>query len=456
MSARTPALILLILSLAFATSTSRPASGQDKDLPKEKEKPKDQDKEKIPKFEWPTQIDGKGVQDWLKDATENPDPAIRDGALKTLPAFGPKARKECSKRLLQRMTAEPDPGVRLTVINIAATIGLEDVDLPDAITRLANVVDIARDGSLSRIRAIETLAMFGPKAERAVGKLIGHACEDPAYETRRMIARCLAQVGYNEKTGPNVKALNRLAATLAKDQCAAVRMEALQALVALGPPWADKSPGKGVPGPVDWKAATFIAERMKERLGLTKSRGIIEHDKQLDIWCRIVLMRFDQKELEKEDHLNAITKNFDSMNQSDLGAKIQALQALSLFGERAGTQVDKVVPLLSDGEVVIVVAALTTLRAMGIKGQPALDQLEKTEKYWADKLNKRKEDVEFKKVVAKLSPEDLKLVVGSLPEEQMRLAVANTIKFIKDSKPGKPGGDMAAAAPAPAPGGEKK
>ena len=224
-------------------------AGQAKDLPKEKEKPKDKDRSNPREFEWPTQIGNKGLNDWLKDATENPDPAIRDGALKTLPAFGPKARKECSKRLLQRMTAEPDPGVRLTVINIAATIGLEDVDLPDAITRLANVVDLARDGSLSRIRAIETLAMFGPKAERAVGKLIGHACEDPAYETRRMIAQCLAYVGYNEKTGPNVKALNRLAATLAKDQCAAVRMEALQALVALGPPWPAHRPAREFPGP---------------------------------------------------------------------------------------------------------------------------------------------------------------------------------------------------------------
>jgi hypothetical protein len=193
---------------------------------------------------------------------------------------------------------------------------------------------------------------------------------------------------------------------------------------------------------------------MRERLVVTKSRGIVEHDKQLEIWCRIVLMRFDQKELEKEDHLEAITKNFDPT--SELGPKLQALQALALFGERAGTQVDKVVPLLSDGEPVVVTAALTTLAAMGEKGRPALDQLEKTEKYWAEKLDKRKQEVQFKKAVAKLSPEDLKLVVNSLPEEQMRLTVANTIKFIKDSKPGKPGGDMIGAAPPPAASVDKK
>jgi HEAT repeat protein len=296
--------------------------------------------------------------------------------------------------------------------------------------------------------------MFGPKAERAVSKLIGDACNDPAYETRRMIAQCLAHVGYNDKTGPNVKALNRLAATLAKDQSAAVRMEALQALVALGPPWAGNSPGKGVPGPTNWKAATFIADRMRERLVVTKTHGIVEHDKQLEIWCRIVLMRFDEKELAKEDHLNAITTNFDA--KSELGAKLQALQALALFGERAAKQVDKVVPLLSDGDQVVVVAALTTLRAMGVKGQPALDQLEKTEKHWAEKLDERKKQEDFKKVIINLKDDQIKLLISSLNEEQMRLAVANTIKFIKDSKPGKPGGDMVGTAPAPAPSGEKK
>lgn len=455
MRARTPGLILLLSSLAFATSTSGPVVGQAKDQPKEKapDKDKNNDVPKTPKFEWPTQIGGKGLQDWLKDATENPDPAIRDGALKTLPGFGPKARKECSKRLLQRMTTERDPGVRLTVFNIAATIGLEDTDIPDAIAHLANVVDGAAPGGLSRLRAIETLAMFGPKAEKAVSKLTGEACNDPAYETRRMIAQCLAHVGYNEKTGPNLKALNRLAATLAKDQSAAVRMEALQALVALGPPWSGPSTGKGVPGPTNWKAATFIAERMRERL-VTKANGIVEHDKQLEIWCRIVLMRFDQKELEKEDHLDAITKNFEP--PAELGPKLQALQALSLFGERAGTQVDKVVPLLSDGEQIVVTAALTTLASMGIKGRPALDALEKREKYWAEKLENRKKEEDFKKVIVNLKEDQIKLLISSLNEEQMRLAVANTIKFIKESREGKPGGDMVGAAPAPASTTEKK
>ena len=84
MCARTPALILLLSFLAFAASTTPPAAGQVKDQPKgrrsQKIKEKDKDGTKPPpKFEWPTQIGNKGLTDWLKDATENPDPAIRDG-----------------------------------------------------------------------------------------------------------------------------------------------------------------------------------------------------------------------------------------------------------------------------------------------------------------------------------------------------------------------------------------
>jgi hypothetical protein len=109
-----------------------------------------------------------------------------------------------------------------------------------------------------------------------------------------------------------------------------------------------------------------------------------------------------------------------------------------------------------DGEQVVVVAALAALRAMGIKGQPALDQLEKTEKYWKDKLEDRKKQKDFKEVILNLKEDQIKLLISSLNEEQMRMAVANTIKFIKDSKPGKPGGDMVGATSAPAPTNEKK
>ena len=63
--------------------------------------------------------------------------------------------------------------------------------------------------------------------------------------------------------------------------------------------------------------------------------------------------------------------------------------------------------------------------------------------------DKRQKQEDYKKAVVNLKPEEVKRVIESLTEEQMRLAAVNTIKFIKDSKPGKPGGDMVGAAPPP-------
>jgi hypothetical protein len=449
MRARIPAVISFLLSVCLVLCAAQtPVTGQDPSKDKEKVQPKQ------PEFKWPTQIGGKGVAEWLKDATENPDPAMREVALRALPSFGPDARKACSKKLLVRMRAETDPGVKFIVFSTVAMLGLEDSELHDGITILANLVDEGAAGGSSRLHALKSLAMFGSKAEGAITKLTGQVCNDPAYETRRTLADTLARVGFNEKTGPNVKALNCLAATLAKDRSAAVRMAALQSLVLLGPPWAGPPVGKGLPGPPDWPSCKTVVGNMKSRLEVRKGHGIVEADKQLEIWCRVVLMRFDPKELANEAHLNEITKNLSP--NSELGPKLQALQALVLFGERAGTQVDKVVPLLKDEDTLVVSAVLGTLASMGVEGKPAIADLENTEKFWAEKLEKRKKEEDFKKAVVNLKPDEVKRVVESLTEEQMRLATANTIKFIKDSKPGKPGGDMVGAASPPGPGAADK
>ena len=100
---------------------------------------------------------------------------------------------------------------------------------------------------------------------------------------------------------------------------------------------------------IDWKGATTVAvaDSMRARLGVTKAKGPVETDKQLEIWCRVVLMRFDPKEL-NEQNLAAIARHVDP--KGDLGPSLQALQALALFGEAAGKQVDAVVRALPTGD----------------------------------------------------------------------------------------------------------
>lgn len=456
MRARTPGALLLCALLVAAAYAQPPAAGQPtgtgRDPPKDKEKEPSKGPTKVPEPKWPTNIAGKGVQDWLKEVTD-PDPSVREFALKTLPNFGPDARKPASKLLIARMTLEKDPGVRIAVFNTAATLGLEDADVKEAVRILALTANEGMPGGLSRLHAVQTLAMVGPKAEPAVSSLVGPPCLDPAYETRRSVANTLGRIGIDEVTGPNHKALGALSGTLAKDVCAAVRMEALQSLVLLGPPWAEKRPpdAKGPPK-IDWKAASVVADNMRARLGTSKTKGPVEADKQLEIWCRVVLMRFDEKEINSQN-LGAIAKHIDP--KSELGPKLQGLAALALFGESAGKQIDAVVGVLDDSDPAVLSSALTTLASMGVEAKPALPELEKLEKRWETKREEKKKDPEFVKALVNLKPDEVKFVHANLPEEQVRKAVADTIEFIKKSKPGLPGGDRPMAT-APAPGDAKK
>ena len=268
MRARSPAALLLFAFLALAAYRPSPVVGQTKDPPKidpkadPKANPKTDSKEPSPdkKYEpkWPSVIAGKSLHEWLKDATENPDPAIREGALKTLPGFGPDARKVCSKKLLTRMTFEKDPGVRITVFNTAAVLGLEDADIKPAVQILARIVDEAAPaGSAGCTRS--NAALIGTKAEewgvradrRGVQRPV---VRDPPVDCQRPRAGRARRVH-----GPNQAALNKLAGGLARTS-AAVRTEA---------PVARTSPARRGPGRsrarragAQLEGAEFVAERM--------------------------------------------------------------------------------------------------------------------------------------------------------------------------------------------------
>jgi HEAT repeat protein len=438
MRSRAPAAFVLSAFLAATVSSRPPAGGQ----PDPKTPPESKSPTKLPEPKWPTEIAGRNLKSWLQDLTD-PDPAIRESALRTIPAFGPEVRKQAGKILISRMKfpsdgGEKDPGVRITLFNTATTIGFDDPkDEAEAIRILGVTADQGLPGGLSRLHAVQTLANIGPKAEATVNLLTGVALNDPSYETRRSIARTLGQISFSETRGPNVKALQALAGTLAKDVSVAVRMEALQALVLLGPPWAEvRKPDDKMPPKINQKSADFVAEAMRARIGGGKSK-VVETDKQVEIWCRVVLMRFDPKEI-NDEQLSAIARHCLA---KDAGPKIQALQALGLFGEQAGSKADAVVAVLDDDDLIVITTAINTLASMGVKAQGAIPALETLEK----KLIKLREETlkkpEVIKLFATLKPEEQTRAIDSLQEEQLRKTVVNVIKWIKDSKPGMPGGD---------------
>ncbi len=424
-----PALVLGLVMAAVAHSQA-PIPGQPKPKDQLKGDPKDAGKGMPePKS---LMIGGKDMFAWIKEVTD-PDPTIRENALRILPSFAPAVQKHAAKLLLARMTAEKDPGVRITVFNTAAIIGFENNnDIEEAVRILAVTANTSAPGGLGRLHAVQTLGMIGSKAKGAVNYLVGPPLDDPAYETRRSIARTLGQIAFSETTGPNFKALGALSGTLARDSSASVRMEALQSLVLLGPPWAEvRKPDDKTPPRYDQKGSDIIADNMRTRLVMNpRAKSQPEQDKQVEIWCRVVLMRFDPKEI-NASNLEALSKHIVA---NELGPRLQALQAISLFGERAADRLDDILTALEDEELQVIATTLNTLTSMGPAAKASIPALEKLEKRLEKMRDERTKDEQFKKLVSELKPEDYLKVVESLPEEQMRKTVITTIKFIKDPK----------------------
>ncbi|WP_439627345.1 HEAT repeat domain-containing protein [Gemmata sp.] len=446
-----------LAGLALAAALAVTVSGQERvaGLQPDPKETKSPGPTKLPELKWPTEIGGKDAKSWLKDLSD-PDAAIRQAALNTITGFGPELRKDkaVGKALLARLRVEPDPGVKAVLFDTVALIGFEDPgDETEAIRLLAGVIDSQLTSSVGRRHAVQAVAAFGPKAEKEVKRVAGYSLNDPSFETRQVIARCLGQIGFNKSVGPNYLALQALATLArdgsgAKDGSVAVRMDALQALVLLGPPWEGARKDDKTPPKINQKSADFVADVMRARLGKGKTKDV-EPDKQLEIWCRVVLMRFDPKEI-NDENLTAIARHCEA---KDDGPKVQALQALAIFGEQAGAKVDAVVGVLQDDNPLVLNTALTALASMGVKGAGAIEHLEKVEKKWEklrqERLIENLKDKTFSEAYDKLSAKEKEQVVASMPQEQVRLTVANTIKWIKNSKPGVPGGEQPAPDKAP-------
>src|SRR5437899_11182145 len=108
---------------------------------------------------------------YLKDLND-PDPATREAALRTLPMFGPSVRKPSAKPIPYRMEKEPDPNVKFAAYAAAVLIGFDsDADIKEAVRILGLAAEGGRSaiGGQTRLYAVQALAAFGPKAEGAVG-----------------------------------------------------------------------------------------------------------------------------------------------------------------------------------------------------------------------------------------------------------------------------------------------
>jgi HEAT repeat protein len=441
--------VLLALLLAAALDARPRAPGAHPPVPtfpvaaqppkKEPDK-KDPDKKeptRPPEIKWPTDINGKDIAAVMKEM-EDPDPTIREFAVRTLPLFGPAAQKApVSKLLVRRMAVEKDPGVKASVYSTVGQIPFDvDTDNREALRLLATAVDSGLPGSISRLHAAQTIAAFGPKGEVTITALTGTAITDPAYETRRSIANTLGAVGFNERTGPNMKALTALADRLASDPSAAVRVEALQGLMRLGPPWAEiRKPDDKAPPKIDTKSTDVIIKYMRLRVGDPRVKPPLpplERDKQVEIWARLVLMRFDPKEV-NEDNLEAFARY---LTGSEPAVKVQALNAMGILGELAAKKLPDVIRVLEEkgGSAQQIAACVQVLMAMKAAAKPALPNLRKM-------LDEKKKELEAKKLELVKKKDDPDLTAEKLDLEGLVKLLEAAIKLIDEAKPTSPAAD---------------
>lgn len=385
-------------------------------------------------FEWPTSLYARAMSEWIKDIDDN-DPAIREQGLRTVPGFGPPARKAATKRVLFRMNGvnESDPGVRAAAFEAIGVFvqfgpegGLEsETDTTEAIRILMLSLQA---GGATRLHAVNTLASFGPRAAGAIPSLIGldMTKTEKAYETRRAVASTLGSISYIKNSGPSSRALHSLSDVLVHDPSAAVRLAAYQSIVALGPP--QLPPAQMPPGAlgkpkmvVNQNAVDDYVKSIKTRLLPYKApvggkerespTGLMERDRQVEIFARFALMRLDVKEI-NDENLTGIAKYI--VAPGDSGPKLQALNALSFMGDLSSRKISDVLRALEDGDPQVVTTAVTTLVSMGQAGKPAIEFLEKLKT-----RGSKKEDKEAK----------------DLPREYYADLATRAIKAIKEAKP---------------------
>ena len=379
-------------------------------------------------FVWPTEIGGKDAKGYIKDLSD-PDPAIKVIALQTLPLFGPTVKKASApdgkttdgkitygKAVLARMNGETesDPWVRLAAFELVTRMGYFEDDLdPKEAVRILGVC--AQGNPALRPQAVQTLGAFGSRGEPSVQYLIGGpVLADPSYQTRLYIATTLGQIGIDEKTGPNPRALNCLVNVLIHDKSVAVRLEAMQALVVLGPPHHKESvPNLKIPGKkiermiIDTVATKPYIDAVKKRLAphvpkageTLNATGVVEPNKQVEIWARVVLMRFDPVDEVNKENLDGVTKYIKG---PELGPKIQGMYVLGMLGEIGARRIDDVVRELANEDPYIVYNAATALAAMGPAAKPAIPELEK--------LKMRGKDEDEKKYYTMLADEAIKAI----------------------------------------------
>ncbi len=311
---------------------------------------------------WPKEIGGKELKLWVADLS-SPDPAVRDAAITVIPLFGPDARGQVLDPLLLMIGGkERDPGVRVHVIDLLGNVGAAtEAEAKKIVGALALALSNSAIGGPSRLHLIRALSNYGPQSYSAVGA-VASALSDTAWETRRAAAFALGRIALTtdatKNTVPSANALKALAGTF-NDPATPVRLEVTQSLILLGPPGFDAKDPNGYATAVKPHLEAVTAAQKKEK------------DKGVWIWQQVLVMRLDGSQLTEAN----VKKIADYVTGNEVGARLHALTALAMLGDRAKPFVPVMALALKLPEPEVVTAAVSALAALGEAAKGAIPEL---------------------------------------------------------------------------------
>jgi HEAT repeat protein len=302
----------------------------------------------------PEKVGGKTLEEWIRQI-ENPDPSVREHAIRVVMLFGQGARRAIPA-LVRQVRNDNDYSPLANAIIVLSQLMPVEKD-PEYAKMTVNALTQALNHpqAIVRYQAATALGYCGAWARPAVPKLAGMINDRSSWETRRAVCFALGTTGRDEQGIPNILALRALIDGI-DDPSKEVRAAALQSIINLGAP-------------------TSPADRSQMK-NLLEKRLKADKDKACVIWVRVALMSLDPKTI-TDANLAVIST---LLKDSDIEIATQAARALFYIGLDSKLRLDDLVESLKHPDSRMRLQVVETLERIGPAAERALPSLETLQK----------------------------------------------------------------------------